>query len=53
MAKLLILAIILIGGCAIQPKKVSSVKLQRARAAFIEARYIDYCLRQAEKEFGL
>ncbi|KKM25933.1 hypothetical protein LCGC14_1589960 [marine sediment metagenome] len=49
----ILVSIILLAGCAVQPREITPEEKQRILKIFLEQQYLDYQLRKAEKEFGV
>ncbi len=53
MKTLILISIIFLAGCAVEPRKITPEEEKRILDAFWQRQYLEYQLRKAEKEFGV
>ena len=49
----ILISIVLLAGCTVQPREITPEEKQRILKIFWERQYLEYQLRKAEKEFGV
>ena len=49
----ILISIIFLAGCVVQPRKITPAEKKRILDVFWERQYLEYQLREAEKEFGV